>query len=168
MPPLQFWFTLSAFLLIAATLFNLLLALWGLSSMVSTLTYRILAVVGILLSLLAWLVVARQEHHASKLEVAAATSQDAIKQIAATLGVPGFESAEQLAAEVLNNEQRRRHALLLQLRTLYIASHDGISSELMSGLAWPPEDWLNEKLEEYGETWRVHASGKDYTVILPN
>jgi len=46
-------------------------------------------------------------------------------------------------------------AFLSQLTHLYIMSHDGISSEMMSGLQLPPEDWLNEKLQLYKKAWRM-------------
>ncbi len=34
-------------------------------------------------------------------------------------------------------------------------SHDGVSSEMRSGLELPPENWLNEQLQKYKKTWRM-------------
>lgn len=50
-------------------------------------------------------------------------------------------------------EQQR--AFLRQLTQLYISGHDNISSEMLSGLELPPDDWLNKELQKYGKSWRV-------------
>lgn len=52
-------------------------------------------------------------------------------------------------------EQSRRRLILSQLRQLYLLSHDGISPEMMSGVAPLPKDWVEQKLNERGETWRL-------------
>jgi hypothetical protein len=52
-------------------------------------------------------------------------------------------------------ELTRRRMLLEKLRTLWIASHNDISSKMMVGIEWPPEEWLNQKLTDMGEVWRV-------------
>lgn len=46
-------------------------------------------------------------------------------------------------------------AFVRQLTNLYIASHDGITPEMVAGLELPPEAWLNEQLEKQGKSWRV-------------
>lgn len=51
-------------------------------------------------------------------------------------------------------EHQRRRLILSQLRQLYILSHDGLSSEILSGVAPLPRDWVEQKLKERGETWR--------------
>lgn len=56
-------------------------------------------------------------------------------------------------------EDERRALILFQLRNLWIASNDNISSEMMAGLEWPPEIWLNEKLAFYRQAWRVRTNG---------
>ena len=58
-------------------------------------------------------------------------------------------------------EQTRRRLLLEKLRTSWIASHDNISSKMMVGIEWPPEEWLNQKLADMGEAWRVSRATGD-------
>ncbi len=65
------------------------------------------------------------------------------------------EVKEQALEEIRKKaEQERRRLILSQLRQLYILSHDGISAEMMSGVAPLPKDWVEQKLKERGETWR--------------
>ena len=66
----------------------------------------------------------------------------------------GLETQQQAATSTTQTEQLRRKQLLSQLRQLYILSHDGISAEMMSGLAPLPKDWVEKQLEARGETWR--------------
>jgi hypothetical protein len=56
-------------------------------------------------------------------------------------------------------DAKQRMELLAELRNLWIASHDGISSEMLAGLEWPPEQWLNDQLFKYRQPWRVKVSG---------
>lgn len=58
----------------------------------------------------------------------------------------------------------RRLVQLSQLRQLYILSHDGISPELMAGLAWPPENWLNDELKKQSADFRVHVEGNKISI----
>ena len=58
-------------------------------------------------------------------------------------------------------ELTRRRMLLEKLRTLWIASHDNISSKMMTGIEWPPEEWLNQELADMGEAWRVSRATGD-------
>ena len=51
-------------------------------------------------------------------------------------------------------EQARRSRLLIKLRNLYVLSHDGISPEMMAGLAPLPTEWTEQQLGKMGETWR--------------
>lgn len=73
----------------------------------------------------------------------------------------------------VTNPRPHRHppdnyeGVLNQLRALWINSHDGISPEMMSGLEWPPENWLNEKLKTYGKEWRVRIHGANYETYFP-
>lgn len=55
----------------------------------------------------------------------------------------------------IGGDKARNHAQLYQLRELYKLDHDNLPPELMSGLAWPPVEWLNEKLARQGAMWRV-------------
>lgn len=58
------------------------------------------------------------------------------------------------AAKVLRMEEERRTQVLARLRTLYLASHDAISPEMLAGLAPLPKDWVEKELEKLGERWR--------------
>lgn len=53
------------------------------------------------------------------------------------------------------DEVTRRTALLEHLRQEYILSHDNISPALMAGTEQPPSEWINKRLNEMGEKWRV-------------
>jgi hypothetical protein len=55
-------------------------------------------------------------------------------------------------------EVKRRQAMLQALRNEYILSHDGISTALLAGLEWPPSEWINRRLKELGEKWRVKTT----------
>lgn len=57
------------------------------------------------------------------------------------------------------SELVRRSTVVAQLRNYYMLSHDGLSTELVAGMAWPPDEWMNQQLGQLGETWTVHATG---------
>lgn len=65
----------------------------------------------------------------------------------------------QISDEANKIEAQRREGVVGQLRTVYVLSHDGISSELMAGLAWPPADWMNEQLANLGERFTFQSDG---------
>ncbi|SRR5216684_2794885 len=52
-------------------------------------------------------------------------------------------------------ESKRRESLYARLRQEYMLSHDGLSPALIAGLAPVPPDWINKRLAELGEKWRV-------------
>jgi hypothetical protein len=52
-------------------------------------------------------------------------------------------------------ELGHRSDLLARLRQEFILSHDNISPAMAAGLENPPTDWINQRLEQLGETWRV-------------
>lgn len=58
-----------------------------------------------------------------------------------------------------SDKSARRRELLNKITQLYIASNDGISSEMMAGLEFPPAEYLNAELEKLGESWRIKATG---------
>ena len=64
------------------------------------------------------------------------------------------EKKQEAVAAITKAEQTRRHQILMQLRQLYILSHDGISSEMMAGVAPIPKEWVEQQLQQRGETWR--------------
>lgn len=57
-----------------------------------------------------------------------------------------------------DDKRGERAQMLTRLTQLYINSHDGITSEMMSGLELPPAEWLNAQLERYGADWRVRST----------
>lgn len=85
--------------------------------------------------------------------------QTDVRGVGGAIGIPAMMTPEQKAARDQAAEDQRRSNLLQGLRNQFIASHDGISSEMMAGMAWPPDDWMNEQLEKLGETFRVTADG---------
>src|SRR5579859_7658505 len=52
-------------------------------------------------------------------------------------------------------EIKRRQIILSRLRNEYIISHDGLSPALLAGTEKPTTDWINKRLRELGETWRL-------------
>jgi|SRR4051794_26731681 len=78
---------------------------------------------------------------------------------------PGVLDPE-LTVSLAPQEQKRRTGVILALRNEYILSHDGISSAMLAGLEFPPPEWINGRLTELGENWRVKAgmNSKDLKV----
>ena len=64
------------------------------------------------------------------------------------------EQRTQKTAAQIAAEQLRRKQILAKLRETYILSHDGISPELMSGVAPLPKEWVEQQLAKMGENWR--------------
>jgi hypothetical protein len=62
----------------------------------------------------------------------------------------------------------RRNVLIGKLRQEYIFSHDGLSPALLAGTEPVPADWMNKRLAQMGELWRVRAKGSEYEILLPN
>jgi len=52
-------------------------------------------------------------------------------------------------------EAERREHLASSLRDEYILSHDPIDPAILAGKAMPPQDWMNNRLNQLGETWKV-------------
>jgi hypothetical protein len=67
---------------------------------------------------------------------------------------PGPESFPEVSPKPKETSKERQE-FLSSLTRLYIASHDGISSEMMAGLQLPPDDWLNTELAKRGKAWHV-------------
>ena len=62
--------------------------------------------------------------------------------------------AQALTDRGIQHELARRGVVLAQLRNLYVLSHDGISPEMMAGLAPLPREWVEQQLSNMGEQWR--------------
>jgi hypothetical protein len=58
------------------------------------------------------------------------------------------------AAQELGEAQRRRNILNALWRE-YLASHDGISPQMLAGTAPLPKAWVEARLEQLGEQWRL-------------
>lgn len=71
-----------------------------------------------------------------------------------TLPPPSLTEVERRAG-IAQAETTRRRNLLERLRNEYILSHDNISPALMAGTEQAPTDWVNKRLTELGEKWRV-------------
>lgn len=48
-----------------------------------------------------------------------------------------------------------RAHLVAKLTNKYMLSHDGITSDMGSGLQLPPIDWLNDELAKQRKPWRI-------------
>jgi hypothetical protein len=65
-------------------------------------------------------------------------------------------------------EPAHRNGLLGRLRQEYILSHDGLSSALLAGTEPVPADWMNKRLEQMRESWRVRVKGSEYEILPAN
>lgn len=70
--------------------------------------------------------------------------------------VLNIQEALKPKAVSLTEAERKEH-LLESLRAEYIASHSPIDSEILAGRKTPPDDWLNRRLGELGEIWKVNT-----------
>lgn len=52
-------------------------------------------------------------------------------------------------------EMERRQAIEKALRSEYVLNHDNVSPGLLAGTEFPPPDWMNKRLAELGEKWKV-------------
>jgi hypothetical protein len=52
-------------------------------------------------------------------------------------------------------EISRRQSIETLLRNEYVLTHRNISAAMLAGTEQPPADWMNEKLKQLGETWKV-------------
>jgi hypothetical protein len=67
--------------------------------------------------------------------------------------------------DTLEPETSRRKSLLGKLCKEYIFDHDGLSSALLAGTESVPPDWINKRLEQMGESWRVRVKGSEYEIL---
>lgn len=129
-------------------------------------SFWFLGVLGI--ALIAWQAVratkAEWEHVAeiNKLDAKLDTVKKQNDQILASLVGKPVEKRlfGQLTTGAGEEEPKRRTGILNALRNEYILSHDNISSAMLAGLEMPPADWLNKRLAQLGESWRVSDSNR--------
>jgi hypothetical protein len=62
-------------------------------------------------------------------------------------------------------EHSRRNSVVGKLRQEYVLSHDGLSPALLAGTEPVPPDWMNTRLEQMGELWRVRVKGTEYEIF---
>jgi len=65
------------------------------------------------------------------------------------------------------SEADRKKAIETTLRNQYILSHDPIDPDILAGTKMPPEDWMNKRLGELGETWTISQSKPAVTATAP-
>lgn len=58
---------------------------------------------------------------------------------------------------ITDREVQRRGEVLRRLRQEYILSHDDLSPGMIAGTGPLPQDWLERRLREMGETWEPKA-----------
>jgi len=61
-------------------------------------------------------------------------------------------------------EERRRHDVVRQLIAYHMHQSDGVSPAMAAGLELPPENWLNQELQERAENFRVAVVGHQWQV----
>jgi hypothetical protein len=67
-----------------------------------------------------------------------------------------WQEAIKKEADNKKAEQDRRAVLIRRLTQTYIVDRgDDISPRMQAGLDLPPSAWLNQQLQEMGETWRM-------------
>lgn len=64
-------------------------------------------------------------------------------------------------------EAQRRERISESLRDEYILTHNPIAPEILAGSEMPPEDWMNSKLHDLGESWSVENTPRPRTVATP-
>jgi hypothetical protein len=52
-------------------------------------------------------------------------------------------------------EKARRHGIMVDLRKQFISTRPDVAPDIVAQTAWPPTDWMNAKLEQMGELWRL-------------
>ena len=52
-------------------------------------------------------------------------------------------------------EMQRRRGIEIALRSEYILHHENVPPGLLAGTEFPPSDWVNKRLVELGEKWKV-------------
>ncbi len=60
-----------------------------------------------------------------------------------------------LQSDKTMSEAQRRENISDALRDEYILTHNPIEPAILARTQMPPQDWMNERLAEMGETWRV-------------
>jgi hypothetical protein len=63
-----------------------------------------------------------------------------------------------LAKPVLSSQQaemERRQNIQKVLRGEYILSHENVSPGLLAGTEFPPAEWMNKRLQDLGEKWKM-------------
>lgn len=63
------------------------------------------------------------------------------------------------------SEVDRRKGIESVLRNEFILSHNPIDPEILAGNKMPPQDWMNKRLQEMGETWKV---AREEPLAAPN
>jgi hypothetical protein len=93
-----------------------------------------------------------QRHRECIAELRKISLRSAFRSIASHLA----PLADLLASQPLTPaEVARRHVIMVDLRKLYISTRPDVEPEIFAGTAWPPTDWMNAKLEQAGELWRL-------------
>jgi hypothetical protein len=59
----------------------------------------------------------------------------------------------------------RRNILIGKLYQEYILSNDGLSPALLAGTEPVSADWMNKRLAQMGESWRVRVKGSEYEIF---
>lgn len=65
-----------------------------------------------------------------------------------------------LPADAQVQEIRRRYEVLNRLRDEYVLTHTGVRAGLLERKEYPPQEWINQRLKELGETWRFEDRDK--------
>ena len=84
----------------------------------------------------------------AKLDAAGKTNDLILKGLTKRTGTPDVSTSGE-------EEVVRRQKILAALRNEYVLSHDNVSPAVMSGVQSPPADWVNGRLKELGEKWRI-------------
>ncbi len=63
-------------------------------------------------------------------------------------------------SSVAPTEAERRYLIEKALRDDFIRSHDPIDPEILAGTKMPPETWMNQRLAQLGEKWKIADAPK--------
>ena len=57
------------------------------------------------------------------------------------------------------SEIERRKNISDSLRDEYVLTHNPVDPEILAGSKMPPKEWMNKRLTEMGEPWKIAYDG---------
>jgi hypothetical protein len=74
---------------------------------------------------------------------------------------------QSLHSDKAMTEAQRRERISESLRDEYILTHNPIPPEILAGNEMPPQDWMNSKLHDLGESWSIENTLRPRIAAAP-